>query len=114
MVDGPSKALPPVPRHATAISKAALTPIVIAKLPRAAGNGAVRRAWEKAEVDSKWEQSSWAKGRAQKEKRRNLSDFERFKVLKLRKQVSRYSYVNIPTLPDSQFSSWCVLHGDPG
>lgn len=65
-----------------------ITPIVIPKLPRGAGRGPVARAWEKAEVDSKWEQSAWAKRRDQREKRQGLSDFERFKVMKLKKQVS--------------------------
>lgn len=65
-----------------------ITPIVIPKLPRAAGRGPVAKAWEKAEVDSKWDQSAWAKRRDQREKRQGLSDFERFKVMKLKKQVS--------------------------
>jgi len=47
----------------------------------------VARAWEKAEVEKKWEESAWAKRRAQREKRRNLTDFERFKVMMLKKQV---------------------------
>ena len=60
---------------------------MIEKLPRGAGRGAVKRAWEKQEVETKWEGSAWAKKREQREKRRNLTDFERFQVLKLRKQV---------------------------
>ncbi|KAI9768992.1 MAG: hypothetical protein M1840_004588 [Geoglossum simile] len=88
LVDGPSvdeKAV--VPRHATSLSNVVLTPVVIPKLPRAARTGVVKRAWEKAEVESKWSQSSWAKKRDQRERRRALSDFERFKVMKLRKQT---------------------------
>ena len=65
-----------------------ITPIVIPNLPRAAGRGPVAKAWEKEEVDSKWDQSAWAKRRDQRQKRRGLSDFERFKVMKLKKQVS--------------------------
>ncbi len=45
------------------------------------------RAWEKNEVQKKWDESVWAKRREQREKRRGLTDFERFKVLRLRKQV---------------------------
>ena len=45
------------------------------------------KAWEKAGVEEKWAESAWAKRREQREKRRGLSDFERFKVLRLRKQV---------------------------
>ena len=60
---------------------------MIPKLPRAAGRGAVARAWEKNEVQKKWDESTWAKRREQREKRKALTDFERFKVLRLRKQV---------------------------
>ncbi|KAL8885181.1 MAG: hypothetical protein Q9192_006688, partial [Flavoplaca navasiana] len=88
LVDGPSKKENnQVPRHAVGLNNMIITPIVIPKLPRAAGRGPVARAWEKAEVDSKWEQSAWAKRRDQREKRQGLSDFERFKVMKLKKQA---------------------------
>ncbi|KAI9838870.1 MAG: hypothetical protein M1819_004077 [Sarea resinae] len=88
LVDGPaSKEEAVVPRHSAALSNVVLTPIVIDKLPRAAGNGPTRKAWEKAEVEKKWESSSWAKTRDLKQRRRKLTDFERFKVMKLRKQA---------------------------
>ena len=77
-----------VPRHAEALGNVVLTHIVIPKLPRAAGRGAVAKAWEKSEVESKWDESAWAKRRAVREKRRNLTDFDRFRVLRLNKQVS--------------------------
>lgn len=38
-------------------------------------------------MQKKWDESVWAKRREQREKRRGLTDFERFKVLRLRKQV---------------------------
>ena len=89
-MDGPSKKEnATVPRQSVALNNLIVTPIVIAKLPRAAGRGAVARAWEKAEVETKWDESAWAKRREQREKRRNLSDFDRFKVLRLKKQVCR-------------------------
>ena len=43
--------------------------------------------WEAAEVQKKWEESAFAKSRAKSHKRRQLNDFERFKVMRLRKQV---------------------------
>ncbi|KAI4260471.1 MAG: hypothetical protein L6R42_004049 [Xanthoria sp. 1 TBL-2021] len=89
LVDGPSKKENnQVPRHAVGLNNMIITPIVIPKLPRAAGHGPVAKAWEKAEVDSKWDQSAWAKRRDQREKRQGLSDFERFKVMKLKKQAA--------------------------
>lgn len=87
LVDGPSKTLKPVPRHAAPLNNLIITPIVIPKLPRAAGRTAVAKAWEKAEVEQKWAESAWAKRREQREKRRALTDFDRFKVMRLKKQV---------------------------
>ena len=89
MVDGPaSKPESVVPRHSASLSHVSLTPIVIAKLPRAAGNGAIKAAWEKAGIEQTWNNSAWAKNRERSVKRRQLTDFERFKVMRLRKQVS--------------------------
>ncbi len=88
LVDGPStKEKASVPRHASPLGDLILTPIVIPKLPRAVGSGPLRKAWEKMEVDKKWEQSAWARNRERRQKRRALTDFERFKVMRLRKQV---------------------------
>ncbi|KAL6705508.1 hypothetical protein ACN47E_006624 [Coniothyrium glycines] len=86
LVDGPSEKAP-VPRHEVALAKLSLTPIVIPKLPRAAGRGYVSKLWEDAKVQNKFDQSAWAKKRAALTKRRELNDFERFKVMKLRKQA---------------------------
>ncbi|KAF7845652.1 hypothetical protein BT93_L1417 [Corymbia citriodora subsp. variegata] len=88
LVDGPaSKPEKVVPRHSAALSDLSLTPIVIDKLPRAAGNAAIKAAWEKAQVDKAWDESAWAKNRERSVKRRQLTDFERFKVMRLRKQA---------------------------
>ncbi|KAL2055024.1 hypothetical protein ABVK25_004846 [Lepraria finkii] len=88
LVDGPSKKEnASVPRQSVSLNYLIITPIVIPKLPRQAGRGAVAKAWEKEEVEQQWDESAWAKRREQREKRRNLSDFDRFKVLKLKKQA---------------------------
>ena len=88
LVDGPSgKEGREVPRQAIPLDIVTLTPFVIEKLPRSAGTGPVRKLWEKAEIDQKWESSSWAKKREQQDRRKNLTDFERFKVMRLKKQV---------------------------
>ncbi|MDI1485438.1 MAG: hypothetical protein OHK93_000576 [Ramalina farinacea] len=87
LIDGPSKTGPPIPRHSAALNNLIVTPIVIEKLPRAAGRTAVSKAWEKAEVEEKWANSAWAKRREQREKRRGLSDLERFKVMRLKKRA---------------------------
>lgn len=88
LVDGPaSEASQVVPRHSAPLSNISLTPQVLEKLPRAIGNGALRKVWEKAGVEAKFAESQLAKNRAQRERRRQLNDFERFKVMRLKKQV---------------------------
>jgi large subunit ribosomal protein L14e len=86
LVDGPSEKAP-VPRHSASLTHVSLTPIVISKLPRATGRGFVKKRWEEEKVQEKFDESAWAKKRASISKRRQLNDFERFKVMKLRKQV---------------------------
>jgi large subunit ribosomal protein L14e len=88
LVDGPSESEDKVvPRHAAALSNLALTPIVMEKFPRAIGNGPLRKKWEEQEIEKKWEETQFAKNRVKSAKRRALNDFERFKVMRLRKQV---------------------------
>lgn len=112
-MDGPSKQEnASVPRLSTALANVIITHLVIPKLPRAAGRGAVSKAWEKEGVEEKWEESAWAKRREQREKRRGLTDFERFKVLRLRKQVC----ISIPktgTLHSSTFYNGSISYPAP-
>ncbi|KAL5353347.1 hypothetical protein ACLOAV_001383 [Pseudogymnoascus australis] len=88
LIDGPSTdTKTAVPRQSIALARLILTPLVLEKLPRGSRTGTVKAAWEKAGIEAKWQESAWAKKRAQKERRRALTDFERFKVLRLRKQA---------------------------
>lgn len=88
LVDGPStEEKKIVPRHVLPLSAATLTHFTIPQLPRAAGTGPVKKLWAKNEIDGKWAKSSFAQRTDRSERRKNLSDFERFKVLRLRKQV---------------------------
>lgn len=88
LIDGTSeKPEESVPRHAANLSYMSLTGIVIPKLPRGIGSGALRKKWIEHEVESQWNNSSFAKSRAKSIRRKELSDFERFKVMKLRKQA---------------------------
>lgn len=88
LIDGPaSEESKVVPRHSAPLSNISLTPHVIEKLPRAIGNGSLRKVWEKEGVEEKYTNSQLAKLKAQRERRRQLNDFERFKVMRLKKQV---------------------------
>ncbi len=87
LVDGPSAD----PKLATArgaitFSNVLISQLSIPKLPRGARSGTVKKAWEKAEVDAKWKETNWAKTRLQQDRRRALTDFDRFKVMRLKKQ----------------------------
>ncbi|KAI7787496.1 50S ribosomal protein L14e [Diaporthe eres] len=87
LVDGPaSDAALAVPRQAVSFSNVLLSDLVVANLPRGARTPTVKKFWEKAEIDSKWKASNWAKTKAQQAKRSALTDFDRFKVLRLKKQ----------------------------
>ena len=88
LVDGPSSEEQKiVPRHVLPLAHATLTHFVIPQLPRAAGTGPVKKLWAKNEIDGKWAKSGFAQKTDRAERRKNLTDFERFKVLRLRKQV---------------------------
>lgn len=83
LVDGPKTK---VPRQSISLAHVTLTDLVIAKLPRAAGQTAVAKAWEKSEIDSKWAASGKAQAIARAQRRAQLTDFERFQVRVLKKQ----------------------------
>ncbi|KAJ5438978.1 Protein transport protein yif1 [Penicillium daleae] len=88
LVDGPSgEEQKIVPRHVLPLAHATLTHFVIPQLPRAAGTGPVKKLWAKNEIDGKWAKSGFAQKTDRTERRKNLTDFERFKVLRLRKQA---------------------------
>lgn len=81
LIDGPN-----VARQSISLGKVVLTPLVLDNLPRGAKTGIVTKKWAAGEIDSKWSKTSWAKKIAQRERRSQLSDFERFQVLVLKKQ----------------------------
>ncbi|KAI9511019.1 ribosomal protein L14-domain-containing protein [Russula earlei] len=78
IIDGPTTG---VPRQAFPYRHLTLTPLTISKLPRNAGSGTVKKYVDKSGIVTKWESTAWAKKRAAAEKRRTLSDFERFQVM---------------------------------
>lgn len=65
-----------------------LTNIVVKGLPRNAGQTTLKKYLEKEEVMAKWSKSAWAQKLATRQTRTSLSDFDRFKVAKLKNQVS--------------------------
>jgi len=49
----------------------------------------VRKAWEEAKINERWAKSEWAKYVQLKERKENLSDLERFKVVYLKRAENR-------------------------
>ncbi|CAG5133791.1 unnamed protein product [Candidula unifasciata] len=58
-------------------------------IAHSARTGTVRKAWEKADINKKWEQTTWAKKLATSERRAQLTDFERFKLMKAKQARNR-------------------------
>ncbi|KAI9323208.1 ribosomal protein L14-domain-containing protein [Dichotomocladium elegans] len=84
LVDGPSTG---VSRQPLSYKNMVLTGLVIKGLPRNAGQTAVKKAFEKADILSAWGKTAWAQKLAQRSVRANLSDFDRFKITKLKNKV---------------------------
>jgi large subunit ribosomal protein L14e len=86
MIDGP-QSLTGVHRQVIGIKRVNLTDIVV-KCPRNAKQKNLTKAWKEQDVMAKWKATAWAKKLEKREKRANLSDFDRFKVMVAKKQKS--------------------------
>merc|ERR1711935_468910 len=78
LIDGPASG---VARRQCSFKFLHLTEYVI-KIGNSARKGSVLKAWTKADIPTKWENSTWCKKIQNREKRILLSDFDRFKMLK--------------------------------
>merc|ERR1711915_20186 len=82
LVDGPCSG---VPREVISMKQVQLTKFKVS-IAMGARTVTVKKAWEKAGISASWAESSWAKSLENKAKRANLSDFDRFKLMKLKQQ----------------------------
>lgn len=71
-----------------AIRKLHLTKFVL-KMPYGLRTGLVKKLWEKEEIEKKWAKTVWAKKIASKKLREKLTDFDRFKLMKLKQARNR-------------------------
>lgn len=85
LVDGPY-GVTGVNRQVINFRRLSLTDFTVS-VPRHARQKTLKKALEKESVMSKWEQTAWAKRAAKQQKRSQLTDFDRFKVMIARKQV---------------------------
>ncbi|KAL8274094.1 hypothetical protein Esti_001936 [Eimeria stiedai] len=86
LVDGAG--LTGVRRQSIPIRRIALTDMRL-KLPRGVRTVTLRKALEKDDVIKKFNESTWGKKRAAKQRRENLNDFERFKLMVARQQRAK-------------------------
>ncbi|XP_045142473.1 60S ribosomal protein L14-like [Echinops telfairi] len=61
----------------------------ILKFPHSARQKYVRQAWQKADINTKWAATRWAKKIEAREKKAKMTDFDRFKVMKAKKMRNR-------------------------
>ena len=81
-MDGPCSG---VRRQALSFNKLSLTDFKIS-ISRSAREKQLRKSYEAADINTKWEQTAWARRIAKKAKRQQLTDFDRFKLKVLRQQ----------------------------
>jgi len=86
LVDGPAT-LTGVSRQTIPFRNLSLTSIKL-EIPRAVRTGTLTKAFTKADVLGQWQKSSWAKKLARHQTRSELGDFDRFKLMLLRKKKS--------------------------
>jgi len=87
LVDGPAT-LTGVSRQTIPFRNLSLTSIKL-DIPRAVRTGTLTRAFTKADVLGQYQKTSWARKAARHATRSNLGDFDRFKLMLLRKKKSQ-------------------------
>ncbi|XP_007647865.1 60S ribosomal protein L14 isoform X1 [Cricetulus griseus] len=85
LVDGPCTR---VRRQAMPFKCMQLTDFIL-KFPHSARQKYVRKAWEKADINTKWSATRWAKKIDARERKAKMTDFDRFKVMKAKKMRNR-------------------------
>ena len=88
MIDGPKDG---ASRQVIPLTHLDLLHVVLPKFPRGARSGTVAKKWTAADVETKFESTRHSKRNVLREKRNGLSDFERFVVARLKKQVCSFS-----------------------
>lgn len=86
LVEGPTCALR---RQVMNVKRLALTNILLEGITRGDDTKKVADAYKSADVDGKFAASAWGQKLARSEKRRNLDDFGRFKVMVARMKKSK-------------------------
>mmetsp|Transcript_13985 Transcript_13985/g.19110 ORF Transcript_13985/g.19110 Transcript_13985/m.19110 type:complete len:136 (-) Transcript_13985:73-480(-) len=88
LIDGPQSETG-VHRQVISLKRVALTDLVVENIKRNTKLKSLKSAWTAQEIKKKWSSSAWAKKLAAKAIRKNLGDFDRFKVMIAKKQKSK-------------------------
>ncbi|KAI9491058.1 ribosomal protein L14-domain-containing protein [Zychaea mexicana] len=83
LIEGPTTG---VVRQSYPYQHLTLTNLVVKDLPRSAGQATLKKYLEKSQVLATWEKTAWAQKLQQRQVRAGLSDFDRFKLAKLKNQ----------------------------
>ncbi|XP_059520452.1 large ribosomal subunit protein eL14 isoform X1 [Myotis daubentonii] len=94
LVDGPCTR---VRRQAMPFKCMQLTDFIL-KFPHSARQKYVRQAWEKADINTKWAATRWAKKIEAREKKAKMTDFDRYKVMKAKKMRNRIIKLEVKKL----------------
>lgn len=86
IIDGPSTG---VPRQALRYRYLSLTRFTLKGLPRGAGSPVVKKFFDKENMAKQWAESTWAKKQAARKHKGQMTDFDRFNVMLLKKQRRR-------------------------
>eukprot|EP00928_Gymnodinium_smaydae_P087788 TRINITY_DN719_c0_g2_i3.p2 TRINITY_DN719_c0_g2~~TRINITY_DN719_c0_g2_i3.p2 ORF type:complete len:134 (+),score=43.47 TRINITY_DN719_c0_g2_i3:1080-1481(+) len=87
IVDGP-EGVTGVKRHMMPVKRLSLTDMKCS-IPRAAREKTLRKALETGEVMKKWSETAWAKKLKVKATKKEMSDFDRFKLYQAKKKRSK-------------------------
>merc|ERR1711957_1114881 len=79
---------PEITRGLASLKHLSITPIKC-ELPRSCKTKTALKFMEKQDIQGQWNKTSWAKKIVSADTRLNLTDFDRFKVMLLRKEKSR-------------------------
>jgi large subunit ribosomal protein L14e len=60
----------------------------LVRIPHSARTSTLMKQWTKCEIDKKWAESNWAKKLAAAKIRANLTDFQRYKLMRAKQAVS--------------------------
>merc|ERR1712119_114217 len=85
LVDGPCS---DVPRCVVNLKQVQLTKFKI-KIPFGYRTGGIKKVWEKEGVTAQWAETKWAKRIEAKSRKAALSDFDRFKLMKLKQKRAK-------------------------